>query len=70
MHEYFLSHPAIPNAWATLNLPAVLAGTLASRNVHQPSWAVTLLVSCAGWFAVGYLLSLLLSIGNAVSKKH
>jgi hypothetical protein len=60
LHEYFLWHVAVPNAWARINLPAILLGVILSGNIHQPSDLGVLLGMTLQWGCVAFLLSLIL----------
>lgn len=57
LFEFTLTHPGLVFPLAALSLPAVLIATVASGNVHQPSAAVFYLSAAIQWFAVGYLLA-------------
>ena len=63
-HHYFLYHPALSNLLAVLNLPAILAGVVASGNVHQPSELVTAIAVFAQWFGIGYLIAVIVVVGR------
>ena len=60
LHEYFLWHVAIPNAWITINRFPYFLGIAFSGNIHQSSLAGYMLGLGIQWGVVGLVSSLLL----------
>jgi len=60
LHNYFLWHVSIPNAWARLNLLAILVGVMLSGNIHQPSDLGVVLGMMLQWGLVAFGASVLL----------
>lgn len=57
--EYAANHVTMGNLLVTLNLPPLFLGFLASGNVHQPSEVMFYTAVLLQWFALGYLISML-----------
>ena len=61
LHEYFLFHVTLPNAWRAANLLPVIVAAVAAGNPHSWDERVFHVAFAAQWFAVGYLVAPLAS---------
>jgi len=57
MRSTFLYHPALGNFLTLLMMPAIVAGTILSGNVHQPNEIITALFAALQWFGIFYLIA-------------
>ena len=65
MHEYFLWHVGIPNAWRGLNVVPGITSAIAAGNLHGVNVAVFHIAFVVQWFLVGLILSfVVLSLRN------
>jgi len=68
LSEYFLWHLALPNAWVTINMPAVFLGVAVSGNIHQPSPVGYWLGVSLQWGVLAFLASLLVVRASTARK--
>jgi hypothetical protein len=66
-HDYFIHHVGLPNVWRLLHLPPYLLAAIASGNAHAGGDWAFIMGFILQWSFVGFLLSLLVQRGRALS---
>ena len=58
LHNYFLSHSAVPDLWQVTVFAPYLVSVMLSGNAHSPPMAIFFLALIIQWFVLGYFLSI------------
>ena len=58
LHNYFLSHSAVPDLWQVTVFVPYLVSVILSGNAHSPPMAIFILALIIQWFVLGYFLSI------------